>query len=114
MNKPGVLDLSPEDFNIVCQVLRSHLPGRPVYIFGSRANGHARRRSDLDLAVGGDNPLPLEQFADVRHAFSASDLPIFVDIVDLSHATGVFRQQIESEWIPLETAAHQIAETVAA
>ena len=114
MSRPGVLDLSPEDFAIVNDILRSYVPNRPVYVFGSRTTGRARRRSDLDLAVGGNDPLPLETYASMKDAFSVSDLPIFVDIVDLTHATGIFRKRIEAEWIPFEVAAKQVAQTAVA
>lgn len=114
MSKPGMLDLSREDFAIVDSILHSHIPDRPVFIFGSRVTGLARRRSDLDLAVGGKTPMTLGLRADLREAFSESDLPIMVDIVDLAHATGIFRQRIESEWIPFELAAEQFAEKAVA
>ncbi len=111
---PELLDLSPEDFAIVADILRTHVPDRPVFIFGSRATGKSRRRSDLDLAVGGDTPLNLSQRADLSCAFDESDLPIRVDVVDLAEATGIFRQRIESEWIPFEIAAKQLSSRTAA
>ncbi len=114
MASPGMLDLSPEDFAIVQQILSKHIPGRPVFIFGSRVTGRARRRSDLDLVIGGDAPLGRSLTADLREAFDISDLPIEVDIVDLADATGIFRSRIESEWVPLEVAAEQLALKVTA
>jgi predicted nucleotidyltransferase len=36
------------------------LSGRQVVLFGSRARGIARERSDFDIGVMGDQPLPLD------------------------------------------------------
>jgi predicted nucleotidyltransferase len=102
------IDLTPSELQIVQQILAEHIPDRPVFVFGSRATGRARRRSDLDLAVGGDTPLGRRITANLREAFDQSDLPIEVDVVDLTDATGIFRTRIENEWIPLEVAVEQL------
>ena len=113
MSVSGMIDLAPDEFKIVQGILREFVPGRPVYIFGSRVTGRARRRSDLDLAIGGA-PLDLSLRGDLREAFDQSDLSIRVDIVDLSEAKGIFRTRIESEWLPFEVAAEQLASRTAA
>jgi len=102
------VDLPSGDLHIIQQILADHVPGRPVFVFGSRATGRARRRSDLDIAIGGDAPLGRRITANLRDAFDQSDLPIEVDVVDLAGATGIFRTRIESEWIPLETSIEQL------
>lgn len=114
MADPGVLDLSPADLVIVQQILEKHVPSRPVFIFGPRVAGRACRRSDLELAVGGDAPLGRGTMADLREAFGESGLPIGVDIVDLTDTTGTFRARLESEWLPLRVAAEQLAAGVTA
>jgi predicted nucleotidyltransferase len=96
------LGLSEQDRNIVLEILRTQLPNRPVHAFGSRALGTARRRSDLDLAIGGTTPLSLLQRALLCEAFSESDLPIQVDIVDLNAITPEFRQRIERDFVPIQ------------
>jgi predicted nucleotidyltransferase len=114
MADSGVLDLPHNDLRIVQQILDDLVPGRPVFVFGSRVTGRARRRSDLDLAIGGESPLGRRVRADLREAFSESDLPIEVDVVDLAEATGIFRSRIESEWVALNTAAERLALKVTA
>lgn len=114
MTEQPVIDLEPENFEIVQAILNEFAPGRPVFIFGSRATGRARRRSDLDLAIGGETPLTLRMRANLHEAFGESDLPIKVDVVDLAHATGIFRERIESEWIPFHVAAKQLGMKAAA
>ncbi len=94
------IDLRKEDLEVVQQILTAHLPGRPVYVFGSRTTGRSKRASDLDLAVGGPD-LTIREHALIDEAFEESDLPMCVDVVPLAQAKGVFRKRIESEWIPL-------------
>lgn len=98
--KSRSIDLRQQDLEIVQRILEAHLPGRPVYVFGSRTTGRARPASDLDLAVGGSD-LSLREHALLDEAFEESDLPMCVDIVPLAQAKGIFRKRIESEWIPL-------------
>ena len=95
------LDLEQKDRVLVEDILRRHLPGRPVYVFGSRAKGRARRRSDLDLAVGGTQKLTFTEYADLKYEFSESDLSIFVDVVDLNTIDQTFLKRIEPELLPL-------------
>lgn len=82
-------------------ILRHHLPGREVWAFGSRATGRARRHSDLDLAVLGETPLSFERSGALAEAFSDSDLPFRVDVVDWTRTSETFRQIIERDHLPL-------------
>jgi predicted nucleotidyltransferase len=86
---------------MVLRILAAHVPDRPVYAFGSRVAGNARRRSDIDLAIGGTAPLPLRTRAALADEFSESDLSIRVDVVDLATATQEFRNRIQRDWIQL-------------
>ncbi len=97
---PKTIDLRRKDLEIIQRILAEHLPGRPVYVFGSRTTGRAGRASDLDLAVGGSD-LTIREHALLDEAFEESDLPMCVDVVPLAQAKGVFRRRIEREWIPL-------------
>ena len=82
---------------LVRALTQQHAPHHQFYAFGSRVIDHAAARqrvkphSDLDLAIAGE-PLPLEQLFALRDAFSQSDLPMRVDIVqagDLPEGWGV-------------------------
>ena len=100
-----MLDLSPSALAIVRQILSQHVPDRAVWAFGSRAKGSARRYSDLDLAIITQNPLPFEVIGAMREAFSDSDLPFRVDIIDWAATQDSFRQVVETEKIILQTGA---------
>ncbi len=102
-----VLDLPQQDLEIVREILSRYVPDRPVFVFGSRVTGRSRRRSDLDLAIGGDEPLPLRVQGTLADAFDLSDLPIEVDVVDLNSVSETFRRRIQSEWLELPLHAQQ-------
>ena len=87
----GAVDLSPEQEAIVRNTLARHLPaGVAVWVYGSRATGHARAYSDLDLALEGDGPLPATLLGDLAEAFDESDLPWKVDLLDWATASESF------------------------
>jgi predicted nucleotidyltransferase len=75
-------------------------------VFGSRATGRARRYSDLDLAIDAGRPLTLDEIAGLAEAFSDSDLPYKVDIVDWRNIEDRWRQTIMAERVALTEAAH--------
>ena len=85
-NVESELALPEHCLALVRSLIRQHAPRHQFFVFGSRVVGGAadRRRvkphSDLDLAFTGE-PLPLEQLFALREAFSQSDLPMRVDIV---------------------------------
>ncbi len=108
MPDSATIEIAPEETKVVLSILRARIPDRPVWAFGSRVNGKARRRSDLDLAVGGPEPLPLRTRAELADDFDQSNLPYRVDLVDLNEITPDFRQRIEADLIPVSTPAESI------
>lgn len=96
-----MLDLGPEQLRTVREILAAHLPAGRVFAFGSRVRGTARRFSDLDLAVQAERPLELEILGALRSAFSQSDLPIKVDVVDWATLGEPLRGVIASELVAL-------------
>ena len=75
------VDLRPDHWEIVRNVLRQYFPMRRVVAFGSRATWTAKEYSDLDLAILGEEPLPLDAVAAMAEGFAESDLPFKVDVV---------------------------------
>lgn len=102
MSGMPAVDMQPAHWAIVQQVLRQHVPGLEVWAFGSRARGTAKPYSDLDLAVVAGAPLPLEILANLADAFSASDLPWKVDVVDWATAGENFQRIIERDRVVLQ------------
>jgi predicted nucleotidyltransferase len=112
MIRASRLDLPPDHRRIVLDILQAHLPrSAKAWVFGSRANGRTRRYSDLDLAIDAGRKLTLDELAEMAEAFSDSDLPYRVDLVDW-HAIGDrWRQIIMAECVALAETAHPDAAT---
>lgn len=94
-------ELSPQQLETVRAILKRHLPGREVLVFGSRATGTAKEYSDLDLVVMGNDPLTLRQRALLEQDFDESVLPFKVDVVDWASTKESFREIINKSAKPL-------------
>ena len=91
-----LINLSEAELAIVREILTRLIPDREVRVFGSRVIGRTKKFSDLDLAIMGQDPVPLTTMADLRDAFTESDLPIKVDLVDWATTSDTFRAIIEA------------------
>lgn len=89
--------LAREASEIVIAALHPHAVS--VFLFGSRARGDARSRSDIDLAVLAPGGLPPEALATAREALEESTIAQRVDLVDLAAADPDFRRRIMREGI---------------
>jgi predicted nucleotidyltransferase len=63
-----------------------------VVIFGSRARGDAKPRSDFDLAVVGEVPLPLKDFYALADELDQLETLYRFDWVDLARVSKKFRE----------------------
>ena len=97
-----LIDISPENWRIVRDILQRYVPDREVWAFGSRAKWTAKEFSDLDIAIIGDKPLSIALTADLREAFQESALPFKVDIVDWVNITPSFQQVIQAAKIQIQ------------
>lgn len=96
--------VTPAEWAIVRDVLARVAPGIEVWAFGSRATGRAKAYSDLDLALIAAAPLPLDLTARLAEAFSDSDLPWKVDLVDWAAAGDAFRDIIAKQRVVVQRA----------
>jgi predicted nucleotidyltransferase len=69
------------------------LAGRRVVLFGSRAQGRARERSDFDIGVVGDTPLPLADYYAIEDKLDALPTLYKIDWVDFGRASEKFRHR---------------------
>ncbi len=70
-----------------------------VYLFGSEAQGAARRGSDIDVAVDPTHPLPPGVLARLRETLEESTIPYEVDLVDLKEADPAFVDRVRREGV---------------
>ena len=96
-----MIDIKPEQLETVKNIFRQWLPQHKVAAFGSRARKTAKPHSDLDLAIFTDQPISLNKMAHLRDAFSASNLPFKVDLVDTSLVDQSFLKVIEAQAVSI-------------
>ena len=96
------IDIRPDLWPIVRDILARHVARYEVWAFGSRVKGNAKPYSDLDLAIITDTPLPLSIGARLADEFSDSDLPWRVDVVDWASTQPGFRKIIERGKVVLQ------------
>ncbi|WP_432823392.1 nucleotidyltransferase family protein [Trichloromonas sp.] len=97
-----MIDLDKTCLDEVRRILRDHVPECEVRVFGSRVDGTARRYSDLDLALVDAKKLDSRRLARLKEAFSRSNLPILVDVLDWSVTSPEFRKVIEKRYEVLQ------------
>lgn len=102
MNPKLAIDISLEDFETVKNILAKYIKHVEVWAFGSRVTGRARRFSDLDLAIITTEPLDFDLYAELKEAFSESDLPFKVDIVDWAATSEVFKKKIKEKFVVIQ------------
>ncbi|TKJ37961.1 hypothetical protein CEE37_13445 [candidate division LCP-89 bacterium B3_LCP] len=86
-----MINLDQGHLETVKRILAEHVPEFDVLAFGSRVTETVKEFSDLDLVIMTEEPLPLRRYTRLLNAFSESNLPIKVDVVDWSTTDESFR-----------------------
>ncbi len=102
------IEMQPDHWMIVRNILQKHVPQHEVWAFGSRVKGTTKPYADLDLAIITTQPLPPEVSAELHEDFSESDLPWRVDVVDWATTSASFRKIIESHKVVVQTPAQDM------
>ncbi len=89
---------------MVKDILHRYLPDAEVWAYGSRVNGDYYEASDLDLVVRQPDNLLRRQknLAEVREAFTESNLPIFVQLVDWAAIPAAFHDEIAVRYVVIQ------------
>ena len=82
-----------EDIRQTVSGFAERLRGYRVVLFGSRAAGMARPRSDFDIGVDGSAPLPLKTFYDLAGRLDELRTLYRIDWVDLRRVSPAFRTE---------------------
>lgn len=96
------IDVESIDLETVKKILAQYVGQYEVWAFGSRVAKTARKFSDLDLVILTQKPLELGIYGDLQMAFSESDLPFKVDIVDWAATSEDFRKIIQQKYVVLQ------------
>lgn len=97
----ATLDLPIHWKALVDTLLAQALPaGAQVFVYGSRANGRARRGSDLDLLIDAGRRLTAQEYHTLMNAFEDSDLSFRVDVADRWALSSDFWSSISKKLLP--------------
>ena len=93
-----IIDIKPEQLELVKEILRKNLPGKQVWAYGSRVNGNTRQFSDLDLVVFDATALAV---ANAEDDFEESSLPYKVSIMLWEKLPPDFQENIKKKYVVL-------------
>lgn len=96
-----MINLNQEYLETVIKIIRQYIPNQRVCLFGSRTKEIAKPFSDIDLAIMSENKIPLSKVAELQNAFSESDLPYRVDVVDWSVVSQEFKTAIQKDMVEI-------------
>jgi predicted nucleotidyltransferase len=97
------LDVRRDHLTIIANILKQNVPDHRVVAFGSRSSGKASNTSDLDLCIMSDERIPFEILAQLRDAFSESNIPYRVDVVVWSTLAPDFREIVLNNCCDVQT-----------
>jgi|SRR3989344_162149 len=75
-------------------IVRKHVPdpSYKVFLFGSRPAGFARKFSDYDIGILGDQPVRATKLGDIKEELEESNIPYVVDVVDFFRVDDSFKE----------------------
>jgi DNA polymerase sigma len=89
--------LKNKHITIIQKILRQHFPDCKAWVFGSRSTNLFKKFSDLDIAIISNSSLETTTIMAAHEDFTASDLPIKVDIIDYSSVSSSFKENINKK-----------------
>lgn len=96
-----MIDLSEQNKALIKEILLEQLPNAKIYAFGSRVTGKSTKYSDLDIAVDATDKIDLTTLSTLHEAFSQTNLPFKVDIVDWHRISDEFKAHVRENHIIL-------------
>ena len=91
-----MIDIQPEQLALLKNMLNLHLKSNTnVYAFGSRTDGTARKFSDLDILIKGQQPLNVKMKIELQVAFAESGINFRIDISDWLALSESFKSAIK-------------------
>jgi len=102
-NKFLVEQLGESAITEILAILKNNLAqDRDIFVYGSRVKNRHKLASDLDLAIlPHSHSVSLLELASLNMAFEESDLPIRVDLIDLSQVDKAFLDLIVKEMVEI-------------
>jgi len=86
--------LEKKHFFTIIEIIQKNLPHSHVFLFGSRYKGTHFPYSDVDLLFDNHKPLEFLEYSTLREDFEESNIPYFIDIVDLYSLEESYKKNI--------------------
>lgn len=93
----SMIDLRPSHLREIKLILTEHVPDCEVRVFGSRVNQKSRTYSDIDLVLIGESKIDWRRIERLKQAFSESELPIMVDVIDWRTVSPEFQKELNKK-----------------
>ncbi len=94
------VDITEAQRALILDLLDKHLPNTTAWVYGSRAKGEARPKSDLDMVVFAGHAQSRRVY-DLKEAFEESNLPFRVDVFIWDSMPERFRERVLSDHVVL-------------
>jgi len=72
--------ISSRNRELLNSIVKRYLDGGVLILYGSRAKGNFRDRSDVDLVIRGNRNLDFNLIGEIKDEISDSDFPYLVDL----------------------------------
>jgi predicted nucleotidyltransferase len=105
VNPSREIQSRPRDRKEVERILSQFVPNEEVWAYGSRVDGSGHELSDLDLVIRhpADLKIPVGLIlAELREAFSESNLPFLVDVHEWASLPTAFWANIEAQHVVIQ------------
>lgn len=83
----------------IINLLKALFPQVKIYLYGSRARGTNRPRSDIDLAIDTGQKSPRLDVEEAKSVLEGTFIPYKIDLVDLNGVSEEFRNLILQEGV---------------
>ena len=93
-----MIDLEDKYLKILRKILGKYAFEYKAVTFGSRVQGTAKKFSDIDIALIGTDKIGWRELEKIKDAFSESDMPLIVDIIDYNSVSDSFKIHINSNY----------------
>ncbi len=83
-----------EAASFAAEIVRRHVPDPAyrVFLFGSRAEGKAHERSDIDIGIEGPGPVPLDALSAIQEELDEAPTLYTIEVVDFTRVPEKFRR----------------------